>query len=129
FDCCVAQCVAFTGEYAELDRCPTCQEERFFPGHNAGPIANRKPRKKWLYIPIIPRLFLQFSNARRARILQEYPLSLTTAQGEYGVEEDLRGPGPNRVYSDFWDGRLYREMSEAGYFADPRELAFLLTAD
>ncbi|KAI5779866.1 hypothetical protein DFH27DRAFT_463084, partial [Peziza echinospora] len=61
FHCCPKQCMAYTGEYQNLDACPICGESRYLSG---------QPRKKWLYIPVIPRLLLQYSSKERAALLQ-----------------------------------------------------------
>src|ERR1700749_4457325 len=48
YDCCVNTCCVFTGEFATREICPFCSESRYD--------ANNKPRSRYEYIPIIPRL-------------------------------------------------------------------------
>lgn len=56
YDCCVNSCLAYTGEYEALDCCPDCNATRFND--------NGKPRRKFCYLPLIPRLQGYFQNPR-----------------------------------------------------------------
>ncbi|KAJ7468889.1 hypothetical protein B0H11DRAFT_1402925 [Mycena galericulata] len=48
YDCCTNSCLCYVGPHKDLDRCTYCDEPRWR--------ANGKPRKKFTYIPLIPRL-------------------------------------------------------------------------
>ncbi|KAJ7206495.1 hypothetical protein GGX14DRAFT_698366 [Mycena pura] len=48
YDCCPNSCLCYVGPHKDLDACSYCKELRWR--------ANGKPRKKFTYIPIIPRL-------------------------------------------------------------------------
>ena len=53
---CINTCCCYTGRYAELDQCP-------FPNCNEPWCDKRgQPRKKFQYLPIIPRLIALFLN-------------------------------------------------------------------
>ena len=104
-------CVAFTGEYADADRCPTCSQQRYYQTTN-------RPRKCFIYIPIIDRLKLQYQNPARARILSTYRQNLT--------QESRNGE-----LRDFFDGELYRQfhIEKLKLFQDHRDVAFHLSLD
>ncbi|KAH9848551.1 hypothetical protein C2E23DRAFT_739310, partial [Lenzites betulinus] len=53
-DMCVNSCVAFTGPFAPLDRCPTCQEPRY--EEQEGAHARRIPRRTFHTYPLGPQL-------------------------------------------------------------------------
>ena len=76
----------------------------------------RKPRKTFFYFPIIPRLRLQYANADRSKLMQDY----VSNQPVY-VETDLIG--------DFWSGKLYEDLKIGGYFEDQRTIALTFTGD
>jgi hypothetical protein len=102
YDCCIRSCLAFTGPYSSYSSCP-CGEARFI---------SSKPRKRFYYHPLIPRLLLYYSNAERSKILQTYPLTVT--------EQNFPG------YQDSWDGALFKEhMIGKG----SRHLVFALYTD
>ena len=62
YDSCPNSCICYTGSRAELDSCPYCKEARF---HSYG-----KPRKKFTYLPLIPRLSAFAANPRLAQLRQ-----------------------------------------------------------
>jgi hypothetical protein len=109
-DCCIKSCIAFIGNFANEEYCP-CGEPRYMNAVDGGP---RKPRKSFIYLPIIPRLLLQYSDPERARIFKNYPAS---------VLQD------NPDVDDFWNGSLYQEFRSQGFFADAHELAFVFSTD
>ena len=51
YDCCVNSHICYVGHYKCLDKCPECNEPRF-SGHNS--CGNPRPRRQFLYIPLIP---------------------------------------------------------------------------
>ena len=61
FDCCPNSCLAYTGDYADLDQCPLCDQTRFREG------TDRKPRRQFCYIPLIPRLQNLFANPKTVK--------------------------------------------------------------
>ena len=84
-----------------------------------------KARKRYLYIPVIPRVLLQYAHKERAQELQEYTRRFQTSPNRNKGPEDA-----SKVYTDFWDSRICRELREnVGYLQDPHDLAFLLTGD
>lgn len=110
FDCCYNNCIAFTGKYANDDKCPYCKEMRFATPSRA--------RKQFMYVPLLDRLRLQYRNASRAQVLSNYRHSFT--------EEDSRTKS-----RDFFDGDLYHgfHRNELGLFQDRRDIALQMTLD
>jgi hypothetical protein len=48
YDCCINHCIAYTGKYELRQKCPFCNAPRFN--------RNRKARRHFTYLPLIPRL-------------------------------------------------------------------------
>ncbi|KAJ7232992.1 hypothetical protein B0H12DRAFT_990522, partial [Mycena haematopus] len=110
YDCCPNSCVCYVGPHRDLEKCPYCHESRLR--------ANGKPRKKFTYIPIIPRLVAFASNQEMAE-KQQY-------RAEYAPE-----PG---VMRDVFNGSHYRSLctkavdingkrQKYNFFSDPRDVA------
>lgn len=127
-DCCVNSCMAFTeptsfdtanaDDGEEPDSCTYCGEPRYeWLNSNTGGRV-RRSRKTFVYIPLIPRLQLQYANKDRAALLQNYPSSMTQST-----------PTAGQVLRDFWDGSHYTKLKGQGYFNDPRTLAFQFSTD
>jgi hypothetical protein len=109
--CCYNNCIAFTGDYADVSECPYCGEKRF--------LDNGKSRKSFVHIPLIPRLQLQYRNPSRAKALKAYRQSL------------LRPSSGQAEVRDFFDGDLFREfhMKELGLFSDTHDVALHMSLD
>ena len=108
FDCCYNSCIAFTGKYADDDKCPYCKEMRL----------TSRARKRFMYVPLLDRLRLQYQNASRAQVLSNYRHSFT--------EED------SQIKSrDVFDGDLYHgfHRNELGLFRDRRDIALHMSLD
>lgn len=54
YDCCINTCCCYVGPHAKLEQCPYCKEPRYRP--NPDPDAPKRPRKRFTYVPLIPRL-------------------------------------------------------------------------
>jgi Transposase family tnp2 len=111
-DCCRDSCIAFTGKYADATECPYCQQERFQDTDR------KKPWKTALYIPLVPRLRLQYRDAARAEVLT-------------GYRQSLEQSGSTNEVQDFFDGRLFRDfhLRELDLFKDPHDVALHLSLD
>ncbi|KAJ7105986.1 hypothetical protein C8R44DRAFT_638922, partial [Mycena epipterygia] len=113
YDCCPNSCICYVGPHKDLDRCPypTCNEPRRR--------ANGKPRKKFTYIPVIPRIVAFAANREMAEKHK--------SRAEHKQREG--------VTTDVFDGSHYRSLrgktveingkSCGGhkYFSDPRDVA------
>lgn len=119
-DCCVNSCCCYAGKYKALDRCPfsDCNEPRYDE--------NNKPRKRFQYLPIIPRLIALF-------------LDKTTAD-KMNYRHEHHETRDNEKVTDVFDGTLYRELCEQQvtvngktlphqYFSDRRDIALGLSLD
>ncbi len=117
YDCCVNACCCFVGEeYGHLEVCPYCQEDRYGP--------NRKARKVFCYLPLIPRLQSLFQN----------PASIQLLQYRHNYVSE---PG---VIEDVFDSKVYNRLREKKveidgiqqphyYFSGRRDIALSLSAD
>jgi hypothetical protein len=105
-NCCSRGHIAYTGIYAMCEECPEC-EERQYNSHG-------KPNCCWPYIPLIPRLAIQYHSATRSRQLTTYRREFPTLDG---------------TVKDVFDGKWFRECCDIGYFTDPRTLALRITLD
>ena len=54
YDCCINSCCCFVGPRKDDQECPYCNEPRFN--------TQQKPRKRFTYIPLIPRLIAYYKN-------------------------------------------------------------------
>jgi len=107
--CCSDGCVAYTGRLSAASQCPSCGKDRF----------NQDGRAvySFQYIPLLPRLRLQYSDAGRSKQLTSYRASFDPAWPDNGHRDDV------------FDGDWFRECWSAGYFQDNRHLALRLTLD
>jgi Transposase family tnp2 len=105
------------GPHVNLTKCPYCQEARYR--------GDGKPRKKYIYIPIIPRLISFAGNRRIAEQMQ------------YRARDHKHTPGS---VNDVFDGSHYRSLQgqhvelngrkfSHRYFGDHRDIALGLSAD
>ena len=90
--------------------CKYCTESRHY--------SNGKARKQLPYISIIDHLKLQFKNFKRSKEL------LYRHKYTYN-EEDF----DHNDIGDIFDGLLYKELLDEGYFPDPRDVVFTASCD
>lgn len=126
YDCCPGPnaCMCFTGEHQDLTKCLVCNEPRF---NNKG-----LPRRRFTYIPLIPRLKAAAESHALAETMQ-YRARYEHQAGEFG---------------DVFDGENYRHLQDSPiaiygeplkgdggkplgikYFEDPRDVALGLSTD
>jgi hypothetical protein len=108
-ECCSDGCVAYTGRLLNEVVCPTCGKARY--DHQG------RPRYTFQYIPLIPRLQLQYNHAARSEQLSSYRATFDPARPDDGSRNDVL------------DGSWFRECWADGYFRDDRDLAIRLTLD
>ncbi|KAH7905238.1 hypothetical protein BJ138DRAFT_977437, partial [Hygrophoropsis aurantiaca] len=117
YDCCLNSCIAFTGPHETLDTCPHCREPRY---NSSG-----RARKKFPYIPVIPRLVAFVGNPEMAQKMQ------------YRSSGHAHDPG---TVTDIFDGSWYQELCtkkvtinsnelKHNHFSDPRDIALGLSTD
>ena len=118
YDCCPNSCVCYTGPHAHATSCTYCGLSQYH--------TNGKPRKKFTYIPLIPRLQAFCANHKVATTMQY------RCQSESGSV-----PG---VIKDVFDGENYKALKskhiqvdktvfENRYFDDHRDIALGLSTD
>jgi Transposase family tnp2 len=116
YDCCVNSHILFTGQYEHLESCPFCHEPRY--------TRDRKARRSWNYIPLIPRLKSFYENLAMIEKL--------SYRRRY--EHD-----PAKI-RDVFDSTHYRKLLGQNvvvdgikrpytYFCDGRDIAFGLSVD
>ena len=126
YDCCPGPnaCMCFTGEHQDLTSCLVCKESRL----------NDKglPRRRFTYIPLIPRLKAAAESHALAEVMQ-YRAQYKHQAGEFG---------------DVFDGEDYQRLQDSPialhgeplkndsgepldikYFEDPRDVAIGLSTD
>ena len=116
YDCCINFCVAYTGKYELYENCPFCHQPRF--------TRDRKVRRSYNYIPLIPRLQAFYQSQGMIRKL--------SYQRHYQHD-------PGRI-CDVFDCSHYRNLLRRKvtidgierpytYFCDGRDIAFGLSVD
>lgn len=66
FHCCPNDCTIFRGDNLHLDECPVCHAKRFIGGSTTIPV------KRFIYLPIGPRLIRLFGTPNLASIVQSH---------------------------------------------------------
>jgi len=110
-DCCVNNCMAFTGPHLELTRCKECNELRYSD--------NDWPRNNFPYLPVTTILQHTYGNPARAKLLETYPKPF--------LDQPLNTP-PEKI-SDWWSGKRFRELRMQGYFTSSTDIAFQIQID
>ena len=104
-DMCKNSCCAFTGIYVNDLVCRFCHLERY---NNF-----KKPQKTAIYIPLLDRFRIQYANPDRA-----FKLRYRSQRKEC-----------DNGYNDIFDGDLYKELVEEGFFLDERDIALIGSTD
>ena len=126
YDCCPGPnaCMCFTGEYSDMSNCHVCSEPRFN--------ANGSPRRRFTYIPFIPRLQAaaasdSFAEEMQYRARYEHEAGVV---GDVFDGEDYQSLQNSYVTVD---GEVLKDSSGRAqgtkYFEDPRDVALGLSTD
>ena len=118
YDCCPNSCLCYTGPYSNATSCTYCGLSRYH--------ANGKPRKKFTYLPLIPRLQAFCANRKISTSMQY------RSQSE---SESIQG-----VIRDVFDGENYKALKSKyvqidnttfghQYFDDHRDIVLGLSTD
>lgn len=113
---CKNSCVAFTGPFSDLDRCPKCDEPKICP-------FTKKPHREFHTIllgPILQALWREPSSAQRFRYRQQITRSII---GE--LEENN---GILASYDDIFHGGDYLESIKKGKICDD-DMVLMLSVD
>jgi hypothetical protein len=125
-DCCINSCLCYTGTYAEADQCHFCKEPRFR--------GDGKARKRFTYIPLIPRLLALFRSEEYAKKMMN-----RHARDEENQKEAQKGWGGMKS-RDVFDGTHYQNLKGRpirvlgetlpdSYFSNPHDVALGLCTD
>jgi hypothetical protein len=108
---CVNDCVLFHGDYAELDKCPTCDESRWKEmggiekddpvGSDCGKKPKCFPRKILRYFPLIPRLQRLFMRASTSKMMCWHDEELVSDGKMRHPTNSLAWKHVNKEYKDF----------------------------
>jgi len=114
YDCCIRNCMAFTGEHWLRRRCinSKCKAPRFHGGSadqgeyftSEQQFANMTAQASYTYLPIIPRLKLLYANPEWSQKMR-YPRSMLNEPSEDGI-------------ADVWEGKRMQDLKHRGT-ADP----------
>jgi len=107
-DMCKNSCCAFTGIYVDDSACRFCGLERYIISNNS-----QTPQKSAIYIPLLDRFRIQYADLER---------SLKLRYRSQREECDY-------IYGDIFDGELYKELVEEGFFEDERDIALIGSTD
>lgn len=108
-DMCKNSCCAFTGIYVDDLACRFCGLERYIISNNS-----QKPQKSAIYIPLLDRFRIQYADLERSLKLR------------YRSQREECNYG---IYGDIFDGELYKELVEEGFFEDERDIALIGSTD
>ncbi|KAL1701989.1 hypothetical protein EV121DRAFT_210964, partial [Schizophyllum commune] len=103
YDCCINSCLCYTGPHANETVCPYCKESR---RDDTG-----KPRRRFRYIPIIPRLRSFYQNSDMATKMLYRHKSRNDAQHD-----------PETMY-DMMDGTHYDRLTRTKVVVNEKEYA------
>ena len=113
---CRNSCIAFTGPFSDLDKCPKCDEPKLCP-------LTKKPSQEFHTIllgPILQALWREPSSAQRFK----YRQSITCAL----IDELKRNGGTLSSYDDFFHGSGYLENFRTGKISDD-DIVLMLSID
>ncbi|KAJ3745232.1 hypothetical protein EV360DRAFT_8035, partial [Lentinula raphanica] len=118
YDCCMNSCICYVGPHASKTQCPYCHESRYRPN-------TKTPRKRFTYLPIIPRLRAYYRSLAMTEKLKY--------RGSYVHS-------PEGPICDIMDGSHYQQLCQQHviidgqeyphtFFSDSRDVMFGLSTD
>jgi hypothetical protein len=115
-DCCINSCCCYAGPHATAVSCPYCQE----PHYNAA----GRPRKRFTYVPIIPRLTAYYRNKSFVELLS-YRANFTHEPNI--VKDVMDGQNYTRLCQEYVT--IEEKRRPYKFFEDPRDIALGLSTD
>jgi hypothetical protein len=111
---CVNSCCAFIDQFANNETCPWCGQASYsIDSSNV-----KSPRKVATFLPLLDRLKIQYNDPKRSLDLRYRHHYINNNEYEKGGS-----------ISDIFDGNLYKELSEDGFFKDERDIALIGSMD
>ncbi|KAI4522785.1 hypothetical protein K525DRAFT_163228, partial [Schizophyllum commune Loenen D] len=122
YDCCVKSCCCFVGPHKDKTHCPFCNEQRFDDA--------KKPRRRYLYLPVIPRLLAYYSSPEMIEKMR-YRAEFDAKRDKDEEEESI---------DDVMDGSHYKKLRRSRvvvngerhkhkFFSDSHDVALGLSTD
>ena len=96
-DMCPNTCVAYTGPYADLDKCPLCHESRYDEARLAS-TGKKEPRQQFHTFPLGPQCQARYRSPEGASSMHYFEEKMETILAE------LRISGKLAVFEDVLDG-------------------------
>ena len=115
-DCCINFCIAYTGKYELLEKCPFCSNLRY--------THDRRVRRTFKYIPLIPRIQAFFKNPSMIEKMRYRP--------RFRHDPDrIRDVFDSAHYQALLNRNVIVDNVEQPYtfFSDARDIAFGLSSD
>ena len=107
---CIRGCILYRGDYAELNRCPTCRAPRFYKRGR-----DKKPVRVLRHFPLIPRLRRMFGTEYLSQCMTWWSENLSTDGTLRNLADSPAWRHVDETYSDF--------------AADPRNVRLILSCD
>lgn len=118
-DMCPNSCIAFTGPFKELDKCPLCSTPRYDQAKFAASGGKEKVGRAFYTMPIGPQLQALYRSPENAQNMQ-YRAEYTKA-----MEEVLERAQGVEDYGDIFDGSDYLAAVENGHISEDSILLML----
>ena len=109
FDCCRNDCIVYRGRYIDLSDCPKCGSSRYREN-----MKSKVPLKRFIYLPIGPRLLRMFGTANLSQLIQCHGCAIDIPSGSV---DDIH-------YSVAW-----KDAYERIFGGDPRGISLALCTD
>ncbi|EPQ49980.1 hypothetical protein GLOTRDRAFT_134382 [Gloeophyllum trabeum ATCC 11539] len=122
YDMCERSCMAYSGPYAELDRCPYCDHPRWDPKKSRG--ATHVPYKVFSTFPIGPQLQALWRSLESAQAMQYRRIRTEQLLSELEI-----GQLPHlEEFDDLLCGNAYLRAVNEGHIEDD-DVVLMLSAD
>jgi hypothetical protein len=112
-DVCINSCCAFTGLFINNTTCQFCNEARYIINKK-----KKKSRKVMSFFSLIDRFKIQYNNPDRSMKLRYRHQYITS-----------NNYNENKYIGDIFDGNLYKELVNEGFFANERDIALIGSTD
>jgi Transposase family tnp2 len=130
-DMCPKSCIAYTGEYKDLDKCPyipnqakePCGMARYKEGGKPG---TKKPRAQVQILPVMATIRALYANADTSRLLRERDSRLKEALHLVGSATQMA----TRKFSDYGNSQVHViQHQHMGLFKFIKDIALALSTD
>ena len=111
----INSCCAFTGQFAHNILCFYYDKAAYNIDQSSPNV--KTPRKVATFFPLLDRFKLQYNNPNRSLDLRYRHQYISSSEYEEGI------------IGDIFDGNLYKELTEDGYFTDERDIALIGSTD